>query len=153
MFYSLPWKQISSKYLFFIIQVLETQPEIFRDSSVVKAIIRDHQFWQEVEKFRDVLAPAKRAVKNIEAKSSNMASCFLELVKMAIAIKNLPSSLDTNFKRQCIRIFNKRWEKLDIMTYLLTFFFHPKYRGKLISKFYFICIGNILSIVLTFKNY
>ncbi|CAJ0767106.1 2199_t:CDS:2, partial [Entrophospora sp. SA101] len=77
-----------------------------------------------------VLAPAKRAVKNIEAKSSNMASCFLELVKMAIAIKNLPSSLDTNFKRQCIRIFNKRWEKLDVMTYLLTFFFHPKYRAK-----------------------
>ena len=109
------------------IQVLETQPEIFRDSSTVKAIIRDHQFWQEIEHFRDVLAPAKRAVKNIEAKSSNMASCFFELMKMAIAIKNIPSSLNTNFKRQCIRIFNKRWEQLDIMTYLLTFFLHPKY--------------------------
>ncbi|CAJ0758546.1 7895_t:CDS:2 [Entrophospora sp. SA101] len=81
MFYSLPWKQISSKYLFFIIQVLETQPEIFRDSSVVKAIIRDHQFWQEVEKFRDVLAPAKRAVKNIEAKSSNVLEYLINVGK------------------------------------------------------------------------
>ncbi|CAH1769392.1 5390_t:CDS:2, partial [Entrophospora sp. SA101] len=45
--------------------VLKTQPEIFHDSSVVKAIIQDHQFWHEVEKFQDVLAPAKRAVKNI----------------------------------------------------------------------------------------
>ncbi|CAJ0749935.1 5928_t:CDS:2, partial [Entrophospora sp. SA101] len=47
------------------VAVLKTQPEIFHDSSVVKAIIQDHQFWHEVEKFQDVLAPAKRAVKNI----------------------------------------------------------------------------------------
>lgn len=108
----------------------------------MKAIIRDHQFWQEIEHFRDVLAPAKRAVKSIEAKSSNMASCFFELMKMAIAIKNIPSSLNANFKRQSIKIFNKRWEQLDIMTYLLTFFLHPKYRGKLISRILFYLYWN-----------
>ena len=76
------------------------------------------------------LAPAKKAIQAIESNSSNMASIFLELIRMAIAIKQIPSYLDPNFKKQCISIFNKRWAQFDTNTYLIAFFLHPKYRGK-----------------------
>jgi hypothetical protein len=88
-----------------------------------------------------ILAPAKRAIEAIEAKSSNMALIFLELTKMAAAIKKLPNSLDSNFKKQCIGIFNKRWVQFDIDTYLVAFFLHPNYRGKF--DFFLFCY-NIL---------
>ncbi|RIB24115.1 hypothetical protein C2G38_2169465 [Gigaspora rosea] len=69
--------------------VLEDQPEIFQNALLIKNILRNHYFWQDVEPLENILAPAKRAIQAVEAKSSNMALCFLELVKMAIAIKNI----------------------------------------------------------------
>ena len=52
--------------------------------------------------------PAKRTIQVIEEKSSNMALIFLELIKMAATIKQLPNSLNSEFKKKCISIFNKR---------------------------------------------
>ena len=63
-----------------------------------------------------------------------MALCFLKLVKIAITIKNISNIIDSNFKKQCIKIYNRYWKQFDITTYLLAYFLHPKYRG----IFYFI---------------
>ena len=63
------------------------QPEIFQNATAIKNHFRNRQFWQDVEQLRIILAPVKRAVELVESKSSNMASIFLELVKMAVAIK------------------------------------------------------------------
>ena len=60
-----------------------------------------------------------------------MADCFVELVKMALAILQIPNC---DFKSKCIAIFNKRWKEFDTEIYLLAFFFHPKYRGKNIKN-------------------
>jgi hypothetical protein len=65
-----------------------------------------------------------------------MASIFLELIKMAVAIKKIPNSIDSDFKKKCIGIFNKRWAQFDTDTYLIAYFLHPKYRGKFN---YFVC--------------
>ncbi|CAG8693586.1 20390_t:CDS:2 [Rhizophagus irregularis] len=46
---------------------------------------------------RAVLAPAKRAVQAIEANASNMVSIFMELIKMAVAIKQISNYLDLDF--------------------------------------------------------
>lgn len=81
--------------------------------------------------------PAKRAIQAIEAKSSNMALIFLELIKMAVAIKQLPNSLNSEFKKKCISVFNKRWAQFDIDIYLVTYFLHPNYRGNF-NYFYFL---------------
>ena len=61
----------------------------------------------------------------------------MELIKMAVAIKQISNYLDLDFKKKCISIFNKRWVQFDTDTYLVAFFLHPKYRGKLN---YFICL-------------
>ncbi|RIB24664.1 hypothetical protein C2G38_2031704 [Gigaspora rosea] len=81
--------------------ILEKQSEIFQDALTIKNILRNRQFWQDVEQLEIVLAPAKRAINAVETKSSNMALCFLELVKMAITIKNISNIIDSNFKKQC----------------------------------------------------
>jgi len=69
-----------------------------------------------------------------------MASIFLELIKMAVAIKQISNylELDPDFKKNCISIFNKRWSQFDTDTYLVAFFLHPKYRGKINYLFIFI---------------
>ena len=72
-----------------------------------------------------------------------MATIFLELVKMAAAIKQIPNYLDQNFKEQCIGIFNKRWAQFDIDIYLVTLFLHPKYKGKF--NHFFILFYNIIA--------
>jgi len=69
-----------------------------------------------------------------------MASIFLELIKMAVAIKQISNylELDPDFKKNCISIFNKRWTQFDTDTYLVAFFLHPKYQGKINYLFIFI---------------
>ncbi|RIB06628.1 ribonuclease H-like domain-containing protein [Gigaspora rosea] len=83
--------------------VLENQPEIFQNALSLKNILHNCQFWQDVEQLENILAPAKRAIQAVEAKSSNMALCFLELVKMAIAIKNISNIIDLNFKTYALK--------------------------------------------------
>jgi len=107
---------------------------MFQNALNIKNIIHNRQFWQDVEQLETILLPPKRTIKAVETKSSNMALCFLELVKMAITIKNISNIIDSNFKKQCIKIYNRYWKQFDITTYLLAYFLHPKYRG----IFYFI---------------
>ena len=85
-----------------------------------------------MEQLHAILAPVKRAVESVENNSSNMATIFLELVKMAVAIKKLPNFINSDFKKKCTNIFNKCWGQFDTDTYLVAFFLHPKYRGKYI---------------------
>ena len=81
--------------------------------------------------------PVKRAIQAVEAKSSNMAIIFLEIVKMAAAIKQLPNSLNLEFKKKCIGIFNKHWTQFNTNIYLFTYFLHPKYRGNFDYIYFF----------------
>ncbi|RIA88075.1 hypothetical protein C1645_775887, partial [Glomus cerebriforme] len=59
-----------------------------------------------------------------------MALIFLELIKIAITIKKIQNSLDLDFKKNCISIFNRHWKQFDINIYFVALFFHPKYQDK-----------------------
>lgn len=59
-----------------------------------------------------------------------MPDVFMELIKLATAIKEIPPLTNSSFQQTCIGIFNKRWKQFDTDIYLLSFFLHPKYRGK-----------------------
>ncbi|CAB4441379.1 unnamed protein product [Rhizophagus irregularis] len=110
--------------------VLETQTEIFINAIAIKNLLRNRQFFQDVEQLHTILAPAKKAIQAVEANSSNMASIFLQLIQMAVEIKKISNYFDPNFKKNCINIFNKRWAQFDTDTYLVAFFLHPRYRDK-----------------------
>jgi uncharacterized membrane protein SpoIIM required for sporulation len=62
----------------------------------------------------------------------------MELIKMAVAIKQISNYLDLDFKRKCISIFNKRWVQFDTDTYLVAFSFTQNIEVNLIILFVFI---------------
>lgn len=84
------------------------------------------------------MEPAKNAIKALEYTTTTLADCFVELIKMARAISEIPFIQNQEFKQACIAIFNKRWKEFDIDIYMLAFFLHPKYRGKYITLILFI---------------
>ncbi|RIB02405.1 hypothetical protein C2G38_883757 [Gigaspora rosea] len=68
-------------------EVLEQEPQIFIRATTVKNLINDRQFWIDIEQLRNILGPVKRAVKNVEFRTTSLADIFVELIKMAIAIQ------------------------------------------------------------------
>jgi len=88
-----------------------------------------------VEELEAILKPVKKAIKCLEYKATSLADCFLHLVKLALSIKSLSDS--TSFRKQCIVIFNKRWNQSDINLYMVAYLLHPLYRG-MYFFFYFV---------------
>ena len=41
------------------------------------------------------------------------------------------------FKKKYIAIFNKRWKEFNVDIYMLAFFLHPKYQGKILKLYLF----------------
>ncbi|CAB4493794.1 unnamed protein product [Rhizophagus irregularis] len=73
------------------------------------------------------LGPVKSAVKALEFKSTTLADCFVELIKLSQRINFLPPISDQNFKSTCIELFNKRWKQFDFDLYILSYILHPYY--------------------------
>ena len=76
-----------------------------------------------------VIEPIKKALKCLEFKTTTLADCFIEIIKLFAAIKDLPETQHELFHNECINIFNKRWKQFDIELYMLAYILHPKYRG------------------------
>ena len=90
----------------------------------------------DVDQLRVVLSPIKKAVKDVEFTSTTMADVFMELIKLAISIKEIPTLINNNqFKQECHDIFNKCWKQFDTDIYILAFFLHPKHHGFYLIKF------------------
>ena len=89
-----------------------------------------------VEELEAILKPVKEAIKCLEYKATSLADCFLHLVKLALSIKYLSDST-SSFRKQCIVIFNKRWNQSDINLYMVAYLLHPLYRG-MYFFFYFV---------------
>ncbi|CAG8679679.1 9313_t:CDS:2, partial [Ambispora gerdemannii] len=110
--------------------ILEQEPQVFSHANAVKNLINNRQFWIDVEQLRNILGSAKRAVKNVEFRTTILADIFVELAKMAIAIQKTSALFNSQFRCDCIAIYNKRWKEFDTDLYLLVFFLHPTYRGE-----------------------
>lgn len=87
-------------------------------------------------------------VKSLEFKTTSLADCFVELIKLSKKIKSLPPVSDYEFKHNCVELFNKRWKEFDIQLYILAYLLHPYYRGKyfillIFFKNFFIILFNI----------
>ncbi|CAG8781221.1 1271_t:CDS:2, partial [Racocetra fulgida] len=106
---------------------IDNHPKLFKKTEIIK-IISDRQFWINVEQLHKVLEAPKQAITSVESKTATLASIFVDLLKMANAIKKLPSIQNLEFKRLCINIYNRRWAEFDIDLFLLGYFFHPYFR-------------------------
>lgn len=102
-------------------------------NQTLRDLVNNRNFWLNVESLANILEPAKNAVKSIEHTNTTMADVFIALIQMASAIKALPTEGSDElkeFRKKCIKFYNNRWHQFDFELYLLSYFLHPKYRGK-----------------------
>ena len=74
-----------------------------------------------------IWSPIKECINILEAKSATLADCFIQMIKLAVAIFKLPSS--NSYKNAAIQIFNNRYLEFQHPAYLLCYCLHPYYRG------------------------
>ncbi|RHZ75796.1 hypothetical protein Glove_209g73 [Diversispora epigaea] len=120
-------------------QILENEPQLLNLEII--SILRKQNFFRNVKDLRTILLPIKKAIINLEHKSTTLADCFINLVIMATAIKELSQTSNQNFSKECQNVFDKRWKEFNFDYYLLAYFLHPKYRdtGLQINTFRIIC--------------
>lgn len=109
--------------------MLNECPEILNNE--IRGLLRTRSFFNDVDAVNTLLGPVKSAVKALEFKSTTLADCFIELIKLSQRINFLPPISDQNFKSTCIELFNKRWKQFDFDLYILSYMLHPHYRGKI----------------------
>ena len=87
-------------------QILDETPE--KLSVDISALVRSRSFFTDVEAVNTLLGPVKSVVKSLEFKTTILANCFVELIKLSQRINSLPPVSNYDFKYQYIEIFNKR---------------------------------------------
>ena len=95
----------------------------------MKKILRRHDFYDKVNILAKLLQPIKNAILMLEEDQINLADVFIQMIRLAYAIKNFNSSNLVTFQQHAIQAFNKRWEEFDVSLYLLAYFLHPGFRG------------------------
>nr|CAG8555856.1 9442_t:CDS:2 [Entrophospora candida] len=75
-------------------------------SSGVKSILREHNFYHNLETLILILKPIKETISVLEADTTSLALQYVDC-------------------------FNKIWAGFEYSSYLLTFFLHPYYREQL----------------------
>ena len=100
-------------------------------NSNIKRIISSQHFYVDLEELVSIIKPIKKALKCLEFKTTTLADCFVEIIKLYAAIKDLSETRQVLFRNEYMEIFNKRCNQFDIELYMLAYILHPKYRGKL----------------------
>jgi len=56
----------------------------------------------------NVLNPIKNSILNLESKNANLADCYIQLLRIGIAINNLSEFDYSGFKNHYIKKYNER---------------------------------------------
>ena len=56
----------------------------------------------------EILKPIKDAILFLEGTNTNLADCYLQLLRTAYIFKSMPTDDYKTLKASCIKIFNKR---------------------------------------------
>ena len=96
-------------------------------------MIQDEEFFTTCRQIRSIWAPIKECINILEASTVTLADCFIQMIKLAVAIFRLPVS--NPFKISAIHIFNQRYTEFQHLAYLLCYFLHPLYKGLFYFKY------------------
>jgi hypothetical protein len=105
----------------------------------IKLIIQGRNFFSDLEILAFVLNPLRKAVFSLESRRATLADCYLSLARLGAVLKNLPQSFHCDFCNHCYTMMNRRFEEFNDDKYLLCFYLHPQFQGKLK---YFVVINN-----------
>ena len=73
------------------------------------------------------MEPITDCILKLEARTANLADCYIQMLKLASTIYHLPSS--NTLKTAIIGIYNHRYQEFDHEAYLLSYYLHPSYHG------------------------
>lgn len=82
--------------IFLNYQILDESPE--KLSADILELILSRSFFTNVEAVNTLLGPVKSVVKSLEFKTTTLADCFVELIKLSQKIKLLPPVSNYDFK-------------------------------------------------------
>ncbi|CAG8784007.1 15417_t:CDS:2, partial [Gigaspora margarita] len=83
-------------------------------------------------KHPNILTNKNTAINIVESKTETMADCYIEYIKLAIAINWIPQK--NVLKNNAVSIFNRRYKEFDHDAYLLGYFLHPGCHGLGLKK-------------------
>ena len=96
-------------------------------------MIQDEEFFITYHQICLIWSSIKECINILEARSATLADCFVQMIKLASAIFQLPSS--NSYKTEAIQIFNDRYLEFQHPAYLLCYCLHPYYRGIILIYF------------------
>ncbi|CAG8666543.1 10313_t:CDS:2, partial [Diversispora eburnea] len=94
----------------------------------VKTILKRHGYFEDTQVLAETLKPIRAAIQITESKDTTMADCYINLIKIASAIKDLSSEDYQDFRNHCIKVFNERFKEFTDDVYLLTYLLHPQFK-------------------------
>ncbi|CAG8793487.1 17660_t:CDS:2, partial [Dentiscutata erythropus] len=78
----------------------------------VKTILKRHGYFEDTQVLAETLKPIRAAIQITESKDTTMANCYINLIKIASAIKDLSSEDYQDFRNHCIKVFNEREDEI-----------------------------------------
>ncbi|CAG8438362.1 16762_t:CDS:2 [Funneliformis mosseae] len=96
-------------------------------NSDVYNLMQNEKFFTSCYQIRSIWASIQECINILEARSASLADYFIQMIKLAVSIFQLPSS--NPYKTNAIQIFNYRYLEFQHPAYLLYYYLHPYYRG------------------------
>jgi len=92
-------------------------------------LLQNRLFFQNVEELVKIVKPIKEVITSLEFKTTTLTDCFIQLIKLSVAVKIYQKITNPDFRTYCLEKFNTRWNQFDFKIYMLAYFLHPLYRG------------------------
>ncbi|CAG8827376.1 19236_t:CDS:2 [Gigaspora margarita] len=100
------------------IKRIQTNYEYILTNELVKNTINNDNFFINCHYINQIIQPVKICIGRLEARTATLADCYINILKLAAAIYQLPKV--NPFKLQITKIYNIRYEELNHKAYLLT---------------------------------
>ncbi|CAB5157672.1 unnamed protein product [Rhizophagus irregularis] len=102
-------------------------------NTAVLTILQKRGIFDDIQKLSEVLLPIKDAILSLERNNTNLADCYINLLRVAASIKKMDQYDYKGFHTHMVQVFNKRYEEFNDPKYLLAFFLHPEWKGTLVT--------------------
>ena len=80
----------------------------------VKNILKWGSFFDNLEDLSHILKQIRNTIVELESDNCNLADCYFNLTKLAVAINSIPKEYDNrSFRNYCIYKYNERWQNFE----------------------------------------
>ncbi|CAJ0768345.1 17347_t:CDS:2, partial [Entrophospora sp. SA101] len=107
--------------------ILDNYPSVISNDNVFN-YLQNEDFYMKCRQIFSILKPIKELTNILEARSANLADCFIGLVKLAAAINQIDGM--NPWKQEITVKFNRRFNEFTNYYYILSYWLHPLYHGK-----------------------